>query len=117
MASDDRTDALLPSGRSDALDRLRAQLTEAQSRLVDARTADEAGAIAHWEAIIERIVARGRELPRGGTPRTRPDRCLSRPTCRRSSAGRCWGGEAAPATNNLVRADGGPDRAGRLAPR
>ena len=68
MASDDRTDALLPSGRSDALDRLRAQLTEAQSRLVDARTAHEAGAIAHWEAIIERIVARGRELPPGRDP-------------------------------------------------
>jgi hypothetical protein len=56
----------LPSGHSDALDRLRAQLDEAQSRLERARVADDQRQIGHWEAIIERIVARGRELPQGG---------------------------------------------------
>ena len=56
----------LPSGHSDALDRLRAQLDEAQSRLERARAADDEREIGHWEAIIERIVARGRELPQEG---------------------------------------------------
>jgi hypothetical protein len=56
----------LPSGHSDALDRLRAQLDEAQSRLDRARAADDKREVGHWEAIIERIVARGRELPQGG---------------------------------------------------
>ena len=68
MAGDDRTDALLPSGRSDALDRLRVQLTEAWSRLAAARAADDARAVAHWEAVIERIVERGRRLPPGRDP-------------------------------------------------
>ena len=66
----------LPSGHSDALDRLRAQLDEAQSRLERARAADDQREIGHWEAIIERIVARGRELPQGGAagadPSTKP---------------------------------------------
>ena len=65
MAGDDLTDALLPSGRSDALDRLRVELTEARSRLVAARAADDARAVAHWEAIIDRIVERGHRLAPG----------------------------------------------------
>ena len=75
MANRDRADALLPTGRSDALDRLRVQLTEAQSRLADARAVHNARAVAHWEAIIERIVKRGRELPPGRDPSdaARPD--------------------------------------------
>jgi hypothetical protein len=68
MASPDRTDALLPSGRSEALDRLRVQLTEAQSRLASAHAAENPRAVAHWEGVIERIVQRGRTLPPGRDP-------------------------------------------------
>ena len=67
MAGDD-LGALLPSGRSDALHRLRVQLTEARSRLAAARAADDARAVAHWEEIIERIVERGHRLAPGRDP-------------------------------------------------
>jgi hypothetical protein len=78
MAGDDR-DALLPSGRSDALHRLRVQLTEARSRLAAARAADDARAVAHWEAIIERIVERGHRLAPGPEPEADSRRAPSPP--------------------------------------
>ena len=70
MASDDRTDALLPSGRSEALDRLRAQLdggsVETGRRAARRR---EPRAVAHWEGGHRAGSSqRGRALPPGRDP-------------------------------------------------
>jgi sirohydrochlorin ferrochelatase len=58
---------LLPCGHGEPLDRLRSQLIEAQSRLERARRAGDHREVAHWEAVVERIVQRGQALERNGS--------------------------------------------------
>lgn len=62
----ERAQSRLPSGHGEALDHLRAQLTDAQARLERARHAANRREVDHWEAIVERIVARAQELQRDG---------------------------------------------------